>query len=88
MVAVYNMGLLGPLTALACNNADPLSATALAKDASRYKHVAVEVDSWRALTELRDHFGDYKSFLRPDAPTHFVVITDDESKTLNRRAHG
>jgi hypothetical protein len=48
--------------------------------AGRYQFVAAKVDSNNSLDILRDTFSQYQPFLRPDAMTHFVVLTDDESK--------
>ena len=44
-----------------------------------YLFVAANVDSQNSLAILRDLYGQYSSFLRPDAVTHFVILTDDES---------
>ncbi|MDB4990216.1 MAG: hypothetical protein JWN04_5394 [Myxococcaceae bacterium] len=82
VVGVYEMGVLGVVTAVLCGNQDPLAATPLAMDSSRYLHVPVNVDSWRALTDLVDNFDAYKGFLRADAPTNFVVVSDDNSSLL------
>lgn len=80
VVAVYQMDLLlGTLTGALCGNADPLAATPLAMDTARYLQRAVSVDSWNALTRLSDEFDSYKDFLRPTAPTHIIVVTDDNS---------
>jgi hypothetical protein len=80
VVAVYQMdALLGLLTAGLCGNADPLASTPLAMDPTRYLQRTVMVDSWNALTRLSGEFDGYKDFLRPDAPTHIVVVTDDNS---------
>jgi hypothetical protein len=57
---------------------DPLSGTALAGD-PRYKFIKSGVDSHNALDVAVDNFSMYSSFLRPDAATHFVIVTDDES---------
>jgi hypothetical protein len=73
------MGVLGLATAGLCGTADPLAATPLAMDANRYLHRAVNVDSWNALSQLNAQFDSYKDFLRPDAPTHIIVVTDDQS---------
>jgi hypothetical protein len=82
VVSVYEMGLLGAATALLCGNPDPLAATPLASDATRYLHRAVNVDSWNALTQLNTQFDTYRSFLRPAAATHFIVVSDDQSDPL------
>lgn len=57
---------------------DPLTGTALASD-PRYKFISSFVDSHNALDIAVSSFGMYKSFLRPGAATHFVVVSDDES---------
>lgn len=46
----------------------------------KYKFVSSDVDSNNSLEMLRDNHKQYQSFLRSDATTHFVVLTDDESK--------
>jgi hypothetical protein len=46
----------------------------------KYLFVSADVDSNNSLEMLRDNHKQYQSFLRPDAMTHFVVLTDDESK--------
>lgn len=79
VVTVYEMGILGGFTAALCGGADPLAATPLASDAQRYLHNTGNVDSWNALSVLLNQFDSYKSFLRPTAPTHFIVVSDDES---------
>jgi hypothetical protein len=58
--------------------ADPLSGTKLAGD-PRYKFIQSNVDSHNALDVAVDNYSMYSSFLRPDAATHFVIVTDDES---------
>jgi hypothetical protein len=82
VVSVYDMGVLGLATAGLCGNPDPLAATPLAMDATRYLHKAVNVDSWNALTQVNAQFDSYKDFLRPDAATHIIVVTDDQSDPL------
>jgi hypothetical protein len=79
VITDYTMGILGVETALLCGGQDPLAATALAKDPARYLNVPTNIDSWSALKVLLADFDKYKGFLRPDAPTHFVVVTDDQS---------
>jgi hypothetical protein len=37
------------------------------------------VDSWNSLQVLLDTFSLYSDVLRPEAPLHFVVVTDDNS---------
>lgn len=82
VISVYEMGPLGLLTAAACGGADPLAATPLAMDPDRYRHHAIMVDSWNALSQLDAQFDTYKDFLRPDAPTHVIVVTDDSNDPL------
>jgi hypothetical protein len=82
VVGFYQMGILGLTTQLLCGTADPLAATPLAMDPDRYFYDSVNVDSWNALTQLNAAFDSYKSFLRPNAATHFVIVSDDESDPL------
>lgn len=79
---LYNMNVLGGVTFLTCDSYDPLADTEVSKDAERYKRVDVNVDSWNALTVLLNEYGEYSSFLRDNAPTHIVVVSDDESDPL------
>lgn len=58
---------------------DPLAGTALAGD-PRYKFIESRVDSNNALDVATATFPMYSSFLRPDATTHFVIVSDDESR--------
>jgi hypothetical protein len=58
--------------------ADPLSGSPLATD-PRYKFIDSVVDSHNALDIAQGSFAMYSSFLRPDAATHFVIVSDDES---------
>jgi len=44
-----------------------------------YLFVFASVDSTNSLMILRDLYGQYSHFLRPDAATHFIILTDDES---------
>ncbi len=57
---------------------DPAAATALAGD-PRYTFINSLVDSNNALQIAIDSYGQYSGRLRPDAVTHFVIVTDDES---------
>ncbi len=61
--------------------ADPAAGTPLGADMSRYRYINANVDSWNAMPMLISTFPQYSSFLRPNAPTHVVVVTDDESNT-------
>lgn len=58
---------------------DPATGTALEGDV-RYRFVMSAVDSHNALDILVGSYGQYSSFLRPDAVTHFIVVSDDESR--------
>jgi hypothetical protein len=51
----------------------------LGTDAGRFRFIEAPVESNDALTYLLGHFEDYNDFLRPNATTHFLVVTDDES---------
>lgn len=51
----------------------------LGTDPTRFMYAPGGVSSSAALTELISRFSVYGSFLRPDAITHFVGVTDDES---------
>lgn len=65
---------------------DPVLTSAFGMDPNRYKYLTVGVDSHNALSVYSDQFNNYKSFLRSDAPTHFVVVTDDESSPMTAAA--
>jgi hypothetical protein len=80
VVANYQIGidLFFQFVAL-CQKEDPLAGTTLAADPNRYLRVDTKVDSNNALQVLLDRYDTYKGFLRPGAPTHFVVVSDDES---------
>ena len=58
---------------------DPLAGTPLAGD-PRYRFIESRVDSNNPLDIAVSNFPQYSSFLRPDAATHFVFVTDDESR--------
>jgi hypothetical protein len=58
---------------------DPLANTPLAND-PRYKFIDTRVDSNNPLDIAVSSFPMYSSFLRADAATHFVFVTDDESR--------
>jgi hypothetical protein len=57
---------------------DPLANSPLATD-PRYKFIDSRVDSHNALDVAHDSFSMYSSFLRPNASTQFVIVSDDES---------
>jgi hypothetical protein len=59
--------------------ADVAAGTPLGMDAAHYLFVPALVDSHNALQLLLDLHPQYASFLRADAPLHFVVVSDDES---------
>jgi len=59
-------------------SSDPLSGTPLAMD-PRYRFLDSRVDSQNALDVAIQSFPMYSNFLRPDAVTHFVIVSDDES---------
>ncbi|MGE0790401.1 MAG: hypothetical protein AB7S26_32290 [Sandaracinaceae bacterium] len=52
----------------------------LGADAARFRYIEENVQSHDGLSAPLERFGDYADFLRPDAATHFVVVTDDESR--------
>lgn len=51
----------------------------LGTDATRYKFIESNIGSFDALAHILAHFNTYKSFLRPNAVTHFMVVSDDYS---------
>ena len=57
---------------------DPIAGTPLAGD-PRYRFIESPVDSQNALDIALGNFPMYSSHLRPDAVTHFMIVTDDES---------
>jgi len=60
---------------------DPAVGTQLGMDTTRYRYVAAEVGSNNLMGVLTQTFPQWGSFLRPAAPTHIVIVTDDESDT-------
>ena len=58
---------------------DIAAATPLGMDAAHYLHTFADVGSNNALQVFLDMYPTYSTFLRPSAPLHFVVVTDDES---------
>lgn len=58
---------------------DVAAGTPLAADPAHYLYTLAGVDSNNALQVMLDLYPTYSSFLRPNAPLHFVVVTDDES---------
>lgn len=57
---------------------DPAANSPLASQRDKYRFIASEVDSKALFTVALGRFNDYKDFLRPNAATQFVMITDDE----------
>ena len=57
------------------NVPDPLGS-----DATHFLFVEEDVGSDEPLDALIERFGDYSSFLRPNAITHLVAVTDDEAR--------
>jgi len=55
----------------------------LGADAERFLYVEEDVQSNDGLIALVERFDAYADFLRPDASTHFVVVTDDESERMD-----
>jgi len=55
----------------------------LGADPERFLYVEEDVQSNDGLIALVERFDAYADFLRPDASTHFVVVTDDESERMN-----
>ncbi|MEM9069832.1 MAG: hypothetical protein AAGE52_15070 [Myxococcota bacterium] len=48
----------------------------------RYFEIPREVDSWNALAEMSAAWRDYSRYLRADAITHFIVVSDDDSLAM------
>jgi hypothetical protein len=57
---------------------DPLAGSKLDGD-PRYMFLQSNVDSHNVLDVVTDSYPQYKDFLRADAVTHLVTVTDDES---------
>jgi hypothetical protein len=57
---------------------DPAVGTALGMDTARYRYVPAEVGSNNLMTVLIQTFPQWGNFLRPAAPTHIVIVTDDD----------
>src|SRR5688500_20024217 len=51
----------------------------LGSDAAHYLFIDDHVGSNAPLEKLIEHYDTYAAFLRPEAATHFVAVTDDES---------
>lgn len=54
----------------------------LGTDATRFRFANVDVQSNDGLVDLVDNFSAYSDFLRPEAITHFIAVTDDESERM------
>jgi hypothetical protein len=72
--------ITGAAVAFVFPTGDPAAGTALGMDATHYKYVQTEVASTDAMDVLVASFSQWSSFLRPGAPTHFVVVTDDDQR--------
>lgn len=48
----------------------------------RHNTIDDRVNSWDPLLKLLTHYETYQRWLRADARTHFVVVTDDDSRAL------
>lgn len=59
--------------------AAPIVALAASLDTTRFQWVPGDVDSHNAFEVLIDTFAQYQGFLRPGAPTHIIVVTDDDN---------
>lgn len=51
----------------------------LGSDATHFRFIDDHVGSNAPLEKLIEHYAAYADFLRPEAVTHFVAVTDDES---------
>lgn len=60
-------------------DSDVAAGTPLGGDPTHYLYRPLSIGSNDAFRKLLDDYDNYSSFLRPGAPTHFVVVTDDES---------
>lgn len=58
---------------------DVAATTPLGADTAHYLFAFAGVGSNNALQVMLDMYPSYSTFLRPNAPLHFVVVTDDES---------
>lgn len=59
---------------------DVAAPTPLGADSAHYLYTPANVGSNNALQVMLDMYSVYSGFLRPNAPLHFVVVTDDESR--------
>lgn len=51
----------------------------LGTDPDRYRFVPRYVDSQEPLQALLEHLPEYRDFLRPNAQSHLIVVSDDDS---------
>jgi len=58
---------------------DVAAPTPLGTDTAHYLYAFSAVGSNNALQVMLDMYPTYSTFLRPNAPLHFVVVTDDET---------
>jgi hypothetical protein len=59
---------------------DPANGTPVAGDSSRYRFIRSQVDSKALYTVALEKYPQYQDFLRPNAATQFVMITDDNDR--------
>lgn len=57
---------------------DPAQGSPLAGERDKYRFIKSVVDSKQLFQTATARFGDYSDFLRPNAVTQFVMVTDDE----------
>lgn len=57
---------------------DPAAGTPLASDSEHYRFIEATVDSKALFTTALLNYPAYQDFLRPNAPTQFVMVTDDD----------
>ncbi len=58
---------------------EPITVPAPLGGSAEFLQVDTVVLNGALLSSLVDHYEDYSTFLRPEASTHIIVITDDES---------
>lgn len=81
--------ITGAAVAAVFPTGDPAAGTALGMDPMHYLYAPHEVGSTDAMDVLVATFPTWSSFLRAGAPTHFVVVTDDDQRPpLNLDAAG
>lgn len=56
----------------------------LGTDPTRYRFIETPVESTDAMLYMMSEYPRYKDFLRPNAKTHFVVVSDDNSTVSAR----